>query len=78
MCAHFDPCRLYPEILQSLFSVGQLRSGSRIKDNVCGAVCRMIMANQEAVPLQQVSVIGRSGFHSEGSNALVMCVCIII
>ena len=46
----------YPDILQSLFTVAQSRRNGRILDNVLGAVCRMIMANQRAVPLGQVGI----------------------
>ena len=49
----FSPSK-YPDILQSLFTIAQSRRNGRILDNVLGAVCRMIMVNQRAVPLGQV------------------------
>ena len=37
-----------------LFALAQRRQNGRLVDNVCAAVCRMIVAQQDGVPLEQV------------------------
>ncbi|XP_032225458.1 importin-4 [Nematostella vectensis] len=45
----------YPELLDALFSLMMVGNPNpRLTDNVCGAVCRMIMANRSAIPLDKV------------------------
>lgn len=67
-------CSKYPDILRSLFTVAQSRRNSRIVDNVLGAVCRMITANQSAVPLDQVGehFVGPS-CEFDGVQSYVIC-----
>ncbi|XP_064641472.1 importin-4-like [Lineus longissimus] len=44
----------YEEILKHLFHVLQREHNPRVLDNICAAVCRMIMANMQVVPIDQV------------------------
>ncbi|XP_065913448.1 importin-4-like [Dysidea avara] len=44
----------FPEALQALFSLVTMETDPRCLDNICAAVCRMIMAQADAVPLDQV------------------------
>ena len=44
----------YQVVLQSLFRVSKTRSYGRIRDNICAAVCRMIVAGKESMPLNEV------------------------
>ena len=48
----------------------QSRQSGRLTDNVCAAVCRMIMAQQDRVPLAQVS-------GEEVCVCVCVCVCIL-
>ncbi|CAH1780460.1 unnamed protein product [Owenia fusiformis] len=47
----------YPAILKSLFDLVTRETDKRVADNVCAAVCRMILANLNMVPLTEVSHI---------------------
>ena len=51
------PYSNYPAILQHLFAINQTTTNNRVKDNVTAAVCRMIMASQDSVPLGQVKPV---------------------
>lgn len=62
----------YPEILQSLFTVAHTRENGRILDNVCAAVCRMVMANQQAVPLDQVQALHFNHHASIDYSSLIL------
>ncbi|XP_013410822.1 importin-4-like [Lingula anatina] len=44
----------YPHILEVLYKTLQKESVPRVMDNTCAAVCRLIFANPEHVPLDQV------------------------
>lgn len=46
----------YPAILQHLVAVSQSPKGNnaRVMDNTCAAICRMILARPDAIPLDQV------------------------
>jgi uncharacterized protein (DUF927 family) len=46
--------RHYDDILKNLFHVLQKEHNGRVLDNICAAVCRMIMANILAMPMDQV------------------------
>lgn len=46
----------YHEILQALFGLAHSRHNGRLMDNICAAVSRMIISQQEQVPLEQVGV----------------------
>ena len=37
-----------------LFSLLQSRHNGRLADNICAAVCRLIVAHKDSVPLEQV------------------------
>lgn len=45
---------MYPDILQSLSAAVSKETHAGTLDNICGAICKMIMANSAAVPLDQV------------------------
>ena len=49
-----SPNSHYHDILQRLFTVAQSRRNARILDNICAAICRMIMAYTEGIPVEQV------------------------
>ena len=53
-CENVFPYRHFPEALQALFSLVTMETDPRCLDNICAAVCRMIMAQADAVPLDQV------------------------
>ncbi|KAK3691936.1 hypothetical protein RRG08_047945 [Elysia crispata] len=44
----------YNEILKTLFDVMNTESNPRVLDNICAAVCRMILHSPHSVPLAQV------------------------
>lgn len=44
----------YQEVIPMLFALAQRRQNGRLVDNVCAAVCRLIVAQQDGVPLEQV------------------------
>ena len=44
----------YPELLKNLFALMGTESDARVRDNIVAAVCRMMSANAEGVPLDQV------------------------
>lgn len=44
----------YPAILETLFTLLQREHEVRVVDNICAAVCRMIVANINKVPIEQV------------------------
>lgn len=44
----------YADILQALFTLAQTRQDGRLMDNICAAVSRMITAQCDKVPLEQV------------------------
>ncbi len=46
----------YTLILQHLFIISQSTKSQngRVMDNICAAICRMIMARQDTIPLEQV------------------------
>ncbi|XP_023217286.1 importin-4-like [Centruroides sculpturatus] len=46
--------RQYPVILQGLSTMMSKETDARAKDNICGAIARLIMTNREGVPLKQV------------------------
>lgn len=46
---------LYPNILQALSTAVSKESHSGTLDNICGAICKMIITNTAAVPLDHVS-----------------------
>lgn len=48
---------MYPDILQSLSSAVAKETHSGTLDNICGAICKMIIANSSGVPLNQVNTI---------------------
>ena len=47
-------CSHYSDILQALFVMAQTRQDGRLMDNICAAVSRMITAQCDKVPLEQV------------------------
>ncbi|CAH3171023.1 unnamed protein product [Porites lobata] len=44
----------YQNVLESLFVILSQNQPPRVVDNICGAVCRMIMANRNSIPLEKV------------------------
>lgn len=46
--------RDYPTMLSVFSNMLVKESDRRVIDNLCGALCRMIMSNISAVPLKQV------------------------
>lgn len=46
--------RDYPMMLSVFSNLLSKESDLRVIDNLCAALCRMIMSNVEAVPLEQV------------------------
>lgn len=55
---HASSYSKYSDVLSHLFGVAHSRKTAksrRIVDNVCAAVCRMIVAQQDAVPLDKVT-----------------------
>ena len=46
--------RHFPEVLRALFTLVTMETDPRCLDNICAAVCRMIMAQPDAVPIDQV------------------------
>jgi hypothetical protein len=46
--------RHYPQILEALFFLLKREHEVRVVDNVCAAVCRMILTNISKVPMEQV------------------------
>jgi len=44
----------FPEILKKLFDTLSVESDRRCIDNLCAAVCRMILAQTDSVPVEQV------------------------
>lgn len=44
----------YSDILKKLIEILNRETYRRAIDNICAALCRMIMAHSEAVPLDQV------------------------
>lgn len=57
-CHDFYHCILlshYPDILQALFSIAQTRLSPRLVDNICAALCRMILVQQDDIPLHHAS-----------------------
>jgi hypothetical protein len=44
----------YHEVLGTLFATAQTRRDARILDNISAAICRMILAHPQGVPLDQV------------------------
>ena len=53
----FNLVSKYPNVLRSLFDILNKERDQRVRDNICAATCRMIMANIGGVPMDQVSVI---------------------
>lgn len=53
------PPRHYPKILALLAGGSTQESSARVRDNVCGAVARMVLSQPQALPLSQVR--GRNG-----------------
>lgn len=51
----------YPTMLSVFSNMLSKESDLRVIDNVCAALCRMIMSNKEAVPLEQVvpAIVGQ-------------------
>lgn len=52
-------------------------SDLRVIDNLCGALSRMIMANADAVPLEQVNTLGSQQLavmHFKSFYHIVVCV----
>lgn len=47
---------MYPDILQSLSAAVAKESHSGTLDNICGAICKMIVTNSAGVPLDQVGI----------------------
>ena len=48
------PCSHYPAILDALFALLQREHEPRVVDNICAAVCRMIVTDIHKVPMDQV------------------------
>lgn len=48
-------CRHFPEVLRALFALITMETDPRCLDNICAAVCRMIMVQPDVVPLDQVT-----------------------
>lgn len=46
--------RQYPVILQALSTMMSKETDARAKDNICGAIARLIMTNREGIPMKQV------------------------
>ena len=46
--------RRYSEILKLLFELLNKEKNGRVIDNICAAVCRLILASQNAVPVDVV------------------------
>ncbi|XP_074644690.1 importin-4-like [Tubulanus polymorphus] len=44
----------YPKVLHQLIGILQKESNVRVVDNCCAAMCRLIMANFDAVPINEV------------------------
>ena len=49
--------RHFPEVLRALFTLVTMETDPRCLDNICAAVCRMIIAQPDAVPIDQVATI---------------------
>uniref|UniRef100_A0AAX7VJ89 TOG domain-containing protein n=1 Tax=Astatotilapia calliptera TaxID=8154 RepID=A0AAX7VJ89_ASTCA len=49
----------YPMMLSVFSNLLSKESDLRVIDNLCAALCRMIMSNVDAVPLEQVSLVAR-------------------
>lgn len=49
--------RDYPMMLSVFSSMLTKESDLRVIDNLCGALCRMIHSNVDAVPLEQVLIV---------------------
>lgn len=50
--------RYFGDVLRGLYPLfGESEPDDAVKDNAAGAVARMIMAHQESVPLNQVSIL---------------------
>lgn len=59
VCCTVDVCRHFPEVLRALFTLVTMETDPRCLDNICAAVCRMVMAQPDAVPLDQVIIVIR-------------------
>lgn len=67
--------RLYGAVLAALGALWVRESGGRVRDNVCGALARLVLAQPQAVPLAQVSpraaegpgAVGGAGVGIEGA-----------
>ena len=46
--------RHYPELLTALARALPSEKNSRVLDNICGAISRLIIANTNAIPINQV------------------------
>ena len=46
--------RFFQEVLHALFTLVTMETDPRCLDNICAAVCRMIMTQPDAIPLDQV------------------------
>ena len=47
----------YSEILKLMFELLNKEKNPRVIDNICAAVCRMIMASQTACPVEVVGFV---------------------
>ena len=54
VCGSWHRSSQYPVILKAFFDALNKETDPRAVDNICAAVCRMIMAKTDAVPLEQV------------------------
>ena len=48
--------RYFQEVLHALFTLVTMETDHRCLDNICAAVCRMIMTQPNAIPLDQVNI----------------------
>lgn len=65
--------RDYPMMLSVFSNLLTKESDRRVIDNLCAALCRMIMSNVDIVPLEQVRLQPATNSHLPKEDGALLC-----
>ena len=70
--------RFFQEVLHALFTLVIMETDPHCLDNICAAVCHMIMAQLDAIPLDQVIILVQNSDLYKSNYTTLMGIILLV